>query len=49
MSLCVVLGDEWLYYSDDERPPSYFQLELELPEVGRVLRFDNFLEIISRE
>lgn len=37
----------WLYYSDEERPPSYFQLELELPEVGRVLRFDSFSKIIS--
>jgi len=37
----------WLYYRDDERPPSYFQLELELPEVGRVLRFDSLSKIIS--
>ncbi|KAH0832989.1 pyridoxal phosphate-dependent transferase [Lanmaoa asiatica] len=49
MSLCVLPDDPyyWLYYSDDERPPSYFQLELELPEVGRVLRFDSFSKIIS--
>lgn len=49
MTLRVVSDDPyyWLYYSDEERPPSYFQLELELPEVGRVLRFDSFSTIIS--
>jgi len=36
-----------LYYSDDERPPSYFQLDLERPKVGRVLRFDSLSKIIS--
>ncbi|KAI9574054.1 hypothetical protein HD554DRAFT_2035152 [Boletus coccyginus] len=36
-----------LFYSDDERPPSYFQLDLEQPKVGRVLRFDSLSKIIS--
>jgi len=46
----LILEDDpyyWLYYRDDERPPSYFQLELELPEVGRVLRLDSLSKIIS--
>src|SRR5258708_35792370 len=37
----------YLYYSDDPRPPSYFSLERELPEVGRVIRFDSLSKIIS--
>lgn len=36
-----------LFYSDDKRPPSYFQLDLEQPKVGRVLRFDSLSKIIS--
>jgi len=46
----LILEDDpyyWLYYKDDERPHSYFQLELGLTEVGRVLRFDSFSKIIS--
>lgn len=48
-SLCVVLDEPyyWPYCSDDERPPSYFRLELEGPEVGRVLRLGSFSKIIS--
>jgi len=37
----------YLYFGKDERPPSYFKLELETPELGRVLRFDSFSKILS--
>lgn len=37
----------YLYYGDAPRPPSYFTLELEELEVGRVLRFDSFSKILS--
>ncbi|KIJ67145.1 hypothetical protein HYDPIDRAFT_109163, partial [Hydnomerulius pinastri MD-312] len=46
----IILEDDpcfWIYYSDDERPPPYFQCELEQPEVGRVLHLDSFSKIIS--
>jgi hypothetical protein len=35
--LCVVLDDPY------GQRPSYFRLELELPEVGRVLRFSKII------
>lgn len=37
----------YLYYGKAERPPSYFSLELELGEVGRVLRFDSLSKVLS--
>lgn len=37
----------FLYYGTRPRPPSYFTLELEQPEVGRVLRFDSLSKILS--
>lgn len=37
----------YLYYGPTPRPPSYFALELEEPEVGRVLRFDSLSKILS--
>ena len=37
----------FLYYGDAARYPSYFALELEQPEVGRVLRFDSLSKILS--
>lgn len=37
----------YLYYGTAPRPPSYFTLELEEPEVGRVLRFDSLSKILS--
>lgn len=37
----------FLYYGDAPRVPSYFTLELEQPEVGRVLRFDSLSKILS--
>ncbi|KAK1222004.1 hypothetical protein PQX77_015183 [Marasmius sp. AFHP31] len=37
----------YLYYGTAERVPSYFSLELEEPEVGRVLRFDSLSKILS--
>lgn len=37
----------YLYYGDAERPPSYFKLELEQPQIGRVLRFDSVSKILS--
>lgn len=36
-----------MYYGDAPRPPSYFKLELEEPEAGRVLRFDSLSKILS--
>ena len=37
----------YLYFGKAVRPPSYFRLELETPEVGRVVRFDSFSKILS--
>lgn len=37
----------YIYYGKAPRPTSYFQLELEQPEVGRVIRLDSFSKIIS--
>lgn len=37
----------YLYYGKLPRPRSYFSLELEHPEVGRVVRFDSMSEILS--
>jgi len=46
----LILEDDpyyYLYYGKAPRPPSYFTLELEEPEVGRVLRFDSLSKILS--
>ncbi|KAF9260113.1 PLP-dependent transferase [Marasmius fiardii PR-910] len=46
----LILEDDpyyYLYYGTAERVPSYFTLELEEPEVGRVLRFDSLSKILS--
>ncbi|EGN98737.1 hypothetical protein SERLA73DRAFT_181360 [Serpula lacrymans var. lacrymans S7.3] len=46
----LILEDDpyyFLYYGKTERPPSYFTLEMEEPEVGRVLRFDSLSKILS--
>ena len=37
----------YLYYGDSPRYPSYFSLEREEPEVGRVLRFDSLSKVLS--
>ncbi|KAK0469533.1 pyridoxal phosphate-dependent transferase [Desarmillaria tabescens] len=37
----------YLYFGEAPRYPSYFSLELEEPEVGRVLRFDSLSKILS--
>ncbi|KAF9648720.1 PLP-dependent transferase [Thelephora ganbajun] len=37
----------FLYFGTKSRPPSYFTLELEQPEAGRVLRFDSLSKILS--
>lgn len=38
----------YLYYGKAPRTPSYFALEkMELPETGRVLRFDSFSKVLS--
>ena len=37
----------YLYYGDAPRYPSYFSLERQEPEVGRVLRFDSLSKILS--
>ncbi|KAF8910539.1 PLP-dependent transferase [Gymnopilus junonius] len=46
----IVLEDDpyfFLYYGKAPRYPSYFALELEEPEVGRVLRFDSLSKVLS--
>ncbi|KAF5326724.1 hypothetical protein D9619_004066 [Psilocybe cf. subviscida] len=46
----IILEDDpyfYLYYGKEPRYPSYFQLELEEPEVGRVLRFDSLSKVLS--
>ncbi|KAK1222005.1 hypothetical protein PQX77_015184 [Marasmius sp. AFHP31] len=46
----IILEDDpyfYLYYGTAERPPSYFSLEREEPEVGRVVRFDSLSKILS--
>ncbi|KAI0080929.1 PLP-dependent transferase [Panus rudis PR-1116 ss-1] len=46
----LILEDDpyfYLYYGPAERPPSYFELELQAPEVGRVVRFDSLSKILS--
>ncbi|KAH9846644.1 PLP-dependent transferase [Lenzites betulinus] len=46
----LILEDDpyyYLYFGSAARPPSYFSLELELPEVGRVVRFDSLSKILS--
>jgi tryptophan aminotransferase len=37
----------YLYFGKAARPPSYFRLELDGPEVGRVIRFDSFSKVLS--
>lgn len=46
----LILEDDpyfYLYFGEAARPPSYFQLELDEPVVGRVIRFDSFSKILS--
>lgn len=46
----IILEDDpyfYLYYGDAPRYPSYFALERQEPEVGRVLRFDSLSKILS--
>lgn len=37
----------YLYYGAAPRAPSYFTLERDQPETGRVIRFDSFSKILS--
>ena len=37
----------YLYFGKAARPRSYFSLECELPEIGRVIRFDSVSKILS--
>ncbi|KDR75974.1 hypothetical protein GALMADRAFT_139740 [Galerina marginata CBS 339.88] len=46
----IILEDDpyfYLYYGKAPRYPSYFALELDEPEVGRVLRFDSLSKVLS--
>ncbi|KAH6913463.1 PLP-dependent transferase [Coprinopsis sp. MPI-PUGE-AT-0042] len=46
----IILEDDpyyYLYYGKAPRYPSYFSLEREEPEVGRVVRFDSLSKILS--
>ncbi|KZP17701.1 PLP-dependent transferase [Athelia psychrophila] len=46
----LILEDDpyyYVYYGKAPRPASYFALELEEPEVGRVLRFDSLSKVLS--
>ena len=37
----------YLYFGSAPRPPSYFALERDQPEVGRVIRFDSLSKVLS--
>lgn len=37
----------YLYFGSAPRPPSYFALERDQPEVGRVVRFDSLSKVLS--
>ena len=37
----------YLYFGSAPRPPSYFTLERDQPEVGRVIRFDSLSKVLS--
>jgi len=46
----IILEDDpyyYLYYGEAPRYPSYFALELQEPETGRVLRFDSLSKVLS--
>ncbi|KAI1796884.1 PLP-dependent transferase [Ganoderma leucocontextum] len=46
----LILEDDpyyYLYFGKAARPRSYFSLERELPEVGRIIRFDSVSKILS--
>ncbi|TFK92678.1 PLP-dependent transferase [Polyporus arcularius HHB13444] len=46
----LILEDDpyyYLYFGDAPRPPSYFELERDQPEVGRVIRFDSLSKVLS--
>lgn len=46
----IILEDDpyfYLYYGEAPRYPSYFSLERDQPEVGRVIRFDSLSKILS--
>lgn len=45
--LCLDDPYYYLYFGKAARPRSYFTLECELPEVGRVIRFDSVSKILS--
>jgi len=46
----IILEDDpyyYVYYGIAARPPSYFFLEREQPDVGRVIRFDSLSKVLS--
>ncbi|KAI0775155.1 PLP-dependent transferase [Trametes elegans] len=46
----LILEDDpyyYLYFGSAPRPPSYFTLEKDQPEVGRVVRFDSLSKVLS--
>ncbi|KAI0719335.1 PLP-dependent transferase [Cerioporus squamosus] len=46
----LILEDDpyyYLYFGNAPRPPSYFELERDQPEVGRVIRFDSLSKVLS--
>ncbi|KAI0359804.1 PLP-dependent transferase [Trametes cingulata] len=46
----LILEDDpyyYLYFGSAPRPPSYFTLERDQPEVGRVVRFDSLSKVLS--
>ncbi|PIL35518.1 hypothetical protein GSI_02246 [Ganoderma sinense ZZ0214-1] len=46
----LILEDDpyyYLYFGSAPRPPSYFTLERDQPEVGRVIRFDSLSKVLS--
>ena len=37
----------YLYFGTEPRPPSYFTLERDQPEIGRVIRLDSLSKVLS--
>ena len=48
--LTLIRADDpyyYLYFGSAPRPPSYFTLERDQSEVGRVIRFDSLSKVLS--
>lgn len=47
LTICADDPYHFLYYGAAPRPPSYFALEKDQPEIGRVIRFDSLSKVLS--